>query len=231
MPGSDCPHARQPLRRHHWYYNNWDSNVLATIYNNKTKGDLFEAFGSSVAEPLQMQDFELRHTYYHLEPKNSRHPAYPFRMSARDLARFGLLFLNDGKWKNAQIVPSDWVRESTKAYSKALRGGYGYMWWTMSGSLGELGTYAALGYGGHAVYVVPGAKLVFVHRVDTFNRKVASHGSIRQILRQILIARTGLPRPNPMLVAVPASPPVDPGPALTVAQLAPLTGQYSRPDP
>ena len=43
-----------------------------------------EAFRARIAEPLQMQDFALEHTYYHLEKHNSLHPAYPFRLSARD---------------------------------------------------------------------------------------------------------------------------------------------------
>jgi len=210
----------------HWYYNNWDFNVLATIYNWKTKGDVFEAFHSEIAVPVRMQDFELRHAYYHLEPEYSRYPAYPFRMSARDLARFGLLFLREGKWNDSQIIPSEWVRESTKGYSKAYRGGYGYMWWTESGQLGELGAYAAIGYGGHAVYVVPGAKLVFVHRGDTYGRRIINFGSVRNILRQILKARIGPPRAAPQLFPLLASLPADSGLALREDQLSALTGQY-----
>jgi CubicO group peptidase (beta-lactamase class C family) len=128
-----------------------------------------------------MQDFDLRHTNYHFEPENSRHPSYPFRMSARDLARFGLLFLNDGKWNSGQIIPSEWVRESTRSYSETSVGGYGYMWWTESGSLGELGTYVALGNLGHAIYVIPAARLVFVHRVDSYQRKRISPKTVRKI--------------------------------------------------
>jgi CubicO group peptidase (beta-lactamase class C family) len=210
----------------HWYYNNWDFNVLATIYNKKTRADLIEAFRSNIAEPLMMRDFDPRHAYYHLEPDKSRHPAYPFRMSARDLARFGLLFLNDGEWDGTQIIPSEWVRDSTRSYSKTSVGGYGYMWWTVSGQLGELGVYAALGYGGHAIYVVPAARLVFVHRVDTYERKRVSHESIRLILKRILRARMGPPRADPALIDGPSSPPVEPGTDLTDGQRAALVGRY-----
>jgi len=212
----------------HWYYNNWDFNVLATIYNRKTEADLFEAFKSTIAEPLTMRDFDPRHAYYHLEPENSRHPAYPFRMSARDLARFGLLFLNEGKWKGTQIIPSEWVRESTKSYSKTRFGGYGYMWWTVSGQLGELGAYAALGYGGHAIYVVPAARLVFVHRADTYDRKHVNFRSIQDILEQVLRARMGPPRADPALADRPPSPPADSGTELTDGQRAALAGQYRK---
>ncbi len=214
----------------HWYYNNWDFNVLATIYNQETGGDLFRAFKEDIADPLQMQDFEMRHTYYHLEAENSRHPAYPFRMSARDLARFGLLFLNDGRWRDKQIISSAWVRESTASYSKARNGGYGYMWWTAGGRLGELGAYAAAGYGGQWVYVIPGARLVVVHRADTYQDKHVEFTSVWTILATILNARTGPPLAKPRFVEMEPPPPVDPGPTLSDSQLAPLTGSYRQED-
>jgi len=186
----------------HWYYNNWDFNALATIYNHKTKGDLFNAFKSQIADPLQMQDFDLRHTYYHLEAHNSRHAAYPFRMSARDLARFGLLFLNEGAWNRRQLFSADWVRESTKAYSwnEEFGNGYGYMWWRFRGPTVELGTYAAIGHGGQMTIVVPEARLVIIHRSNTYVGKRISNNQIGILLRSVLRARTSPVRDNPKIV-------------------------------
>lgn len=214
----------------HWYYNNWDFNTLATIYNKKAPDDLFKAFETQIADPLQMQDFELYHTYYHLEPKNSRHPAYPFRTSARDLARFGLLYLNEGRWKNEQIVPSEWVQESTETYSTLRNGGYGYMWWTTpeTSQLGKLGTYAAFGYGGHVVYVVPGANLVFVHRANTYEgkRKHVNNQFIKNVLLEVLKARTGSPQLTPKLITL-NNPEIEaPSHTLSKAQTSGLVGEY-----
>ncbi|MEM7292595.1 MAG: serine hydrolase domain-containing protein, partial [Pseudomonadota bacterium] len=114
----------------HWYYNNWDFNTLGAIFNQETRGDLFDSFQRELAVPLQMQDYDPRHTYYHYEMQHSKFPAYPFRLSARDLARFGLLFLNEGNWNGRQLISKAWVRESTATYSSYAVGGYGYMWWT-----------------------------------------------------------------------------------------------------
>ncbi len=227
--------AIQPSRGSHepgnyWYYNNWDFNALGTIYMRKTGDDLFEAFRSQFAIPLQMQDFELRHTHYRRQPEISQHPAYIFRMSARDMARFGLLFLNEGWWKDAQIIPTDWVRESTKMRSVSATGGYGYMWWTEIGQLDELGTYTAYGYGGHAIFVVPGARLIMVHRADTYSGKHVSYDAMRTVLRQILNARTGPPRPSPILETTQAANSVQSDALLTQAQMAPLIGQFIRDD-
>ncbi len=100
------------------------------------------------------------------------------------------------------------------------------MWWTETGSLGALGTFMARGFGGHVVYVVPGARLVFVHRVDTYNEKRIDGRTIRRILIEILRARTGPPRSNARLVPATAAPAVRTGANLTRADIAAVTGVY-----
>lgn len=104
----------------------------------------------------------------------SMHRYYLFRMSARDLARFGLLFLREGRWKDQEILSSEWVRESTASHSvRGMDAGYGYMWWTgikaglLPNVLVKGHSYHASGYGGHRVIVLPYRKLVVVHRIDT----------------------------------------------------------------
>ncbi len=174
--------ARRPERHSHapgefWYYNNWDFNALGTIFQQQTARSIFEEFDTRLARPLGMQDFDrAAHTRY-ITGRDSVHPAYPFTLSARDLARFGLLFSRDGRWRDQQIIPPQWVRESTQSYSDAGdRGGYGYMWWVARdgkhypGGLVPDGSFSARGAGGHCILVIPSADLVMVHRVDTFRR-------------------------------------------------------------
>jgi len=158
-----------------WYYNNWDFNALGTIFDQKTGAEsIYAAFNERIAEPIGMQDYDpdtLHYTYVDY----TVHPYYGFQMSARDLARFGLLFLREGAWDGRQVIPSDWVRESTMSYSdRGDGGGYGYMWWTGTGTglfpgvtVPEQCFYAS-GYRGHNVIVLPFRNLVVVHRVNTF---------------------------------------------------------------
>ncbi len=136
-------------------YNNWDFNALGTIFELCSQQRIFEAFEQQIAIPLQMEDFSLRDTEYVGGP-DSIHPAYVFRMSARDLARYGLLYLRNGRWRDQQIIPEAWVAASTTAYSRSPDGrGYGYMWWVaVEGMLLPnitvgAGSYAAFGVGGH----------------------------------------------------------------------------------
>jgi CubicO group peptidase (beta-lactamase class C family) len=62
--------------------------------------------------------------------EKSIHAAYHFRLSARDMARFGYLFLRGGMWNGTQVIPREWIAETTRSYSDAGNGqGYGYLWW------------------------------------------------------------------------------------------------------
>ena len=194
--------AARPVRGSHapgtfWYYNNWDFNVLGTLFERFTKGNIFRHFKSDIADPIGMQDFQIEDTQYVTGP-DSVWPAYPFRMTARDMARFGLLFLRNGKWGDRQIIPASWVAESVTSYSDAgPSGGYGYLWWVAANGkhvpgvdLPE-GSYSARGAGGHYILVVPAYDLVIVHRVNTDIRgRSVSGQQFGQLVQLILNART-----------------------------------------
>ena len=176
---TDGMKRQRPVRGSHpprtfFYYNNWDFNVLGTVFEQQCGVGIFEAFRQKIAAPLGMEDFRLEDTRY-VRGEDSIHPAYPFRMTARDMARFGLLFARDGRWGGRQMIPAGWVAASTTSYSPAPGGstGYGYMWWTeIHGRHFEnvdlpKGTFSARGAGGHFILIVPAWDLVIVHRVNT----------------------------------------------------------------
>jgi CubicO group peptidase (beta-lactamase class C family) len=192
--------ALRPARGSHapgtfWYYNNWDFNALGTIFDLLSgEADIYTAFDKRIADPIGMQDFNPVELNYDYEPY-SMHPYYGFLMSTRDLARFGLLFLRNGRWGEQQVVPSDWVSASTTAHSiTAPQSGYGYLWWTGEGAGGfpnvdeGPGSYYASGYGGHIVIIMPSRNIVVVHRVDTENGRMVGEASIGTLLWMILDA-------------------------------------------
>ncbi|MFC1564815.1 serine hydrolase domain-containing protein [candidate division KSB1 bacterium] len=180
----------------HFYYNNWDFNTLGTIFEKITGKKIFEEFKSKIADPIGMQDFETSLCRYQYESE-SEHPKYAFRMSARDMARFGLLFLNGGKWKGNQVIPEKWVTKSTSALGvsdERAGAGFGYMWGViMEGGLleklfGGKG-YFFSGYGGHSLVVLPDMKIVLVLRVDTDNGLPLVPGAEGKICPMITSAR------------------------------------------
>ena len=84
-------------------------------------------------------------------------------MSARDAARFGQLYLDGGIWNGEQLIPADWLEESTtvrNAGPGGSTGQYGYQWWVRS--FGGYDTYYAFGAWGQYIFVVPELELVTV---------------------------------------------------------------------
>ncbi|WP_088104751.1 serine hydrolase domain-containing protein [Halalkalibacter urbisdiaboli] len=183
----------------HFYYNNWDFNVLGTIFNKQTNLDLFKEFKEAIADPIGMEDFTLLNTTYKEEPQFSIHPSYLFQMSARDMARFGQLYLQEGAWAGQQLIPKDWIKLSTTAQAKVPNNAiysYGYMWWVATESpFSELGLYSAIGRYGQSIDIIPEKNMVFVHRVDSnprtfrlLNRSVNQEQRLR-LLELILEAQ------------------------------------------
>ncbi|MFK0333788.1 serine hydrolase domain-containing protein [Rhizobium sp. NPDC090275] len=173
-----------------WSYNNWDFNALGTIYRQQTGEDIFQSFAQRIAQPIGMQDFSARDGKYVAE-RHSSHPAYPFRLSARDAARFGQLFLDGGRWSGRQVIPSSWVKASTTAYSSTDRGrmGYGYLWWTLNPDVFGPGAALASGYGGQAIAIVPSKHLVVAQTVDpTQNAKGVRTSHFIKLLQQLAAA-------------------------------------------
>jgi CubicO group peptidase (beta-lactamase class C family) len=177
----------------HWFYNNWDFNVLGTIFERATGRSIFEAFFARVAVPLGMQDFTADDGRYQ-QGSQSQHPVYKISMSARDLARVGLLYLLGGRWGDYQLVPSSWVQNSTVAHSDIGKGrGYGYLWWTAEANAPgdglsiDVPLFYASGFGGQYIIVIPGFDLVVVHRVARVDEGI-SHDRMGEILRLVLAA-------------------------------------------
>ncbi|MGF1624943.1 MAG: serine hydrolase domain-containing protein [Alphaproteobacteria bacterium] len=182
----DTANGRPPRGGHvpgsHWFYNNWDFNVLGTILERQTGQTVFEAFATRLAVPLGMQDFVLGDGYFQRGPE-SRHPVYKIRMTARDLARVGLLYLRRGRWGREQLVPAAWVDESTRPHSDIGGGrGYGYLWWTAAANASgdsvstHVPLFYASGAGGQYVVVLPELDLVIVVRARRPRHKPLSDG-------------------------------------------------------
>jgi CubicO group peptidase (beta-lactamase class C family) len=177
----------------HWFYNNWDFNALGTILRNATGEDTFAAVSRHLAQPLHMEDFNETDGHYVYHP-SSDHPAYTMRFSARDLARFGWLYLNQGRWQDRQVVPAAWVAESTRPYSDARPGvGYGYLWWSATegkqfGANTGPGSFSARGSGGQYIIVSPARRMVIVHLNDLDDQEKLEHREFGNLLKLIVEA-------------------------------------------
>ena len=132
-----------------------------------------------------------------MKEASSRFPAYTIKMSARDFARFAMLYLHGGNWNGTQVVPAGWVAASVHPYSDASSGGYGYLWWT--GDSATPGRHAKYpfppgsfwleGHLGQYAVVVPSLDLIVVTRVDENSTDaVVSKAQVSKLMRYVVKA-------------------------------------------
>jgi CubicO group peptidase (beta-lactamase class C family) len=188
-PGGPVPERGMHVPGTFWFYNNWDFNVLGAIYERAVGGSIYDAIEKRIAEPLGMEDYSSSDGSYQFE-EVSRHPAFHFAMSARDLARFGLLYLACGRWRDRQLVPRAWIEESVRTWSDVVNAwtpagtlGYGYMWYVDR----DLRGFSARGGTGQRLAILPAEGLVFVHR-DSDERPIRD-GPVDELLGRVLAAR------------------------------------------
>lgn len=185
---------RRPARGSHapgsfWFYNNWDFNALGSIYRERTGEDIFRSFEQRIARPLGLQDFAPSACRYVSDPR-SRHPAYVFGLSARDMLRFGEMVLAAGRRDGREIVPAGWLADSLKPRSTTDRGdlGYGLLWWTLPPEVFGPGAGFAAGYGGQFIAVVPKRRLVAVQTVAARPDQSGATRRFVRVLRELVEA-------------------------------------------
>lgn len=205
--------ARRPARHghapgEHYYYNNWDFNAVGEIYRRCTGRDLHQAFLEDIARPLGMLDYAGRvHAwpddtlpippeadgFRRLEPEKSRLGAYHFRLSAHDLALFGQLYLDHGRWQGREIVPAGWIDESTQPISiiDADYGlAYGQLWDVLVPEPTDpRPSFFHTGVGVHMLGIYPKHGLVMVHRVDTERASSFNDADLYRVIRAMHAAR------------------------------------------
>lgn len=104
------------------------------------------------------------------DPNGYNYGSGSLALTARDAARFGLLYLNGGRYQNEQVIPADWVEASLDRYSTGIYGeqlgryfrdlGYGYFWWSATSGKHEFNY--AWGHGGNLIVLVHDLDLVIV---------------------------------------------------------------------
>lgn len=214
-------------------YNNWDFNTLVTILEQETGDGIFEAFDRYFGRPLDMEDWRVTDGYYHYERDKSIHPAYPFRMSARDAARFGLVFARAGLWGDTRILSRDWVNRSTAMYSiDSDIIGYGMLWWVLREErFKRHGMFAALGVGNQMIAVLPDMDVVIVNRADTYRGEETPRPELLDLVESVLEARTGRPVRDPDLAPMEIQAPDPRLAAVAADRLAGFIGEWIFPPP
>ncbi len=174
----------------YYVYNNWDFDATGVAFEKLTGTSIYQALQTDLARAIGTQDYRVSDQKKEFMPESSL-GEYAMSLSTRDMARLGLLMLDNGRWNGKQVIPSQWIQESTSivthypeihpdAFRKAMdpaRWGYGYLWWVWdepapaNAHEGDYdaffqGAFSAMGTGGNYITVLPAFSIVVVHQVD-----------------------------------------------------------------
>ena len=169
------PLAFEPDR--HWAYSSGTTNIISGILEDTVGGTLsdYHRFArEQLFDRIGMHD-----TTFEPDPSGTFVGSSYLFASARDWARFGLLFLNDGVWQGQRILPEGWVDYTTTATPTAPEGQYGAQFWLNAGEPDDISRrqfpdlppdlYWASGFNGQSVNIIPSRQLVIVRLGTTLD--------------------------------------------------------------
>ena len=150
----DRPMVAQPGMA--WTYNTGASHLLSAILESVTPNGTLDYAKSHLFDPLNITNYAWSTDNLGIPIGGTR-----LQLTSRDMAKFGFLYLNNGYWNGTQLIPSNWVSDSKKAYwnlqfeeNQGL--GYGYQWWIYKWA----NAYAAIGAYKQYIMVVEDLNLV-----------------------------------------------------------------------
>ena len=152
-------------------YNGGNTAVLAQLLVERVGMSLPEYARKQLFEPLGITDWEWVNDF------RGRPMAHAgLRLRPRDLARIGQLVLQHGQWQGRQIVPAEWIAESTRPrIDTGIEPGlqYGYQWWLGKVDAGgvQQDWIGGIGRGGQRLWIVPGLDMVVVATAGDYNQR------------------------------------------------------------
>jgi CubicO group peptidase (beta-lactamase class C family) len=168
-----------------WAYSNVSSDLLAAIVADAAGRSVLDfarerlfgplgietdgAYQPTIVEPPtpeQLERYEASPVAWPTDGEGYHWGSGTLRLPARDLAKFGLLYLDGGRWDGEQLVPADYVRESTTTPAMPTGPGHDYAWQWWISEVDDHPAFYALGSGGQAIEVVPDLDLVAVVTSD-----------------------------------------------------------------
>ena len=140
-------------------------------------------------EPLGIKDFDFRANSNGLLAYASG-----MRLTPRDMARIGLLYLNEGEWQGKQLLPKQWVADSlTPHIESSWSAGYGYQWWIHRFESPESSMWvpSAVGNGGQRIFILEPLDMVVVITAGNYNMGNVPLSGVR-ILEESIFPAAGL---------------------------------------
>lgn len=188
MGGFTASHHLKNKPGSEFYYSSGNSNIISRIIRQTLGDSLYYSF------PYRELFYKLGIYDAVIEPDASGTfvgSSYMYA-TARDWARFGLLYLHDGIVNSERILPDDWIKQSTTPAPTDLRG-YGFQIWLNSGSDASIRHYPdapsdmfyADGFEGQQIFIIPSKDLVVVRLGLTLHNNFDGNKFLRELLAAI----------------------------------------------
>jgi CubicO group peptidase (beta-lactamase class C family) len=151
-----------------WNYSTLDTQLISAVMQQATGMPLHAFAEEQLFAPLGISNYQ-----WLTDGNGTTIGGQNLSLTPRDMAKLGLLYLHGGVWEGRQLVPADWVRESTTPQGEAhyVPTGqvepiafYGYQWWLWEDSWyeGMSNGIHAMGYAGQNVLILPRLNMIIV---------------------------------------------------------------------
>ena len=165
LPMSDTPGGKG-------MYCSGNPITLGRIIEKASGSDLHDFANENLFKPLGINYFN-----WNFKPEKANAEDFcQLYLTPRSMAKFGLLYLSNGKWDGKQVISKEWVKESFAKHSVIQNVNYGYLWWLKYIDAEEVRYegYAAQGNGGQRIFLFPKEDLVVVITGGNYNSKSPS---------------------------------------------------------
>jgi CubicO group peptidase (beta-lactamase class C family) len=141
------------------FYKNSDPQLLVKVISNAAKTDLVEFAAQNFFAPLGITNY-----HWSRNKDNTPYGGFGLWLTPRDMAKVGLMLLNNGQYNDHQILSADYIKQATTAKTIINEKDYGYLFW-IDHSERYFWTWGA---GGQFIFVVPDKELVVVITSEQF---------------------------------------------------------------
>lgn len=169
-------------------YNSFNTHLLSATISKATGMSTLDYATSALFSPLGIAKIKWKK-----DPKGNCIGGWGLSLTAQDMVKFGILYLNNGRFNGSQVIPSEWIKSSTiertgmigtyySGWNKSY--GYGFLWWVKRIDK-HVEIPFAMGHGGQRIAIIPDVNAVLVTQAEPNPEPSASfkrHRSVDSLL-------------------------------------------------